>query len=68
MRFYPFGSGSFLSFVDSSSQATYARVAAEGLRAVSASWALSGSKGPVGDNGTPSTTAGPYTTYPPHCS
>ena len=65
MKFYPFGAGSFVPFVTSASSAEYAIRAEHGLRTVSASWALTGSRGPQGDPGTPSSTFGPYTTYPP---
>lgn len=67
MRFYPFGSGSYLDYVESASRADYAISAEHGLRIISASWALSGSVGPQGDPGVPSSTVGPYESYPPTC-
>lgn len=67
MRFYPFGSGSFLEFVESSSRADYAVRAEYGTRTISASFAVSGGIGPQGDPGTPSSTVGPYEAYPPIC-
>jgi len=67
MRFYPFGSGSFVPYVVSASLADYSITAEYGLRAISASLATSGSIGPAGDNGTPGTTDGPYNSYPPTC-
>lgn len=65
MRFYPFGSGSITAYVTSSNYANYSNVAEFTLRTISASWAISGSVGPQGDSGTPSTFHGPYEYYPP---
>lgn len=67
MRFYPFGSASKFEETITGSSANYSFTAEYGLRTLSASYAISGSKGPPGDNGTPSTTVGPYDTYPPTC-
>lgn len=67
MRFYPFGSGSFLEYVPSASQSDYVFRAEYGLRTISASAAVSGGIGMPGNPGTPSTFVGPYSTYPPTC-
>lgn len=66
MRFYPFGSGSILPYASSSVSATYSIRGEYGLRVRSASVAVTGSGGSVGDPGTPCNyTNGPYNTYPP---
>lgn len=65
MRFYPFGSGSTITgYVSSSRYADYSNVAESTIQTISASWAISGSIGPQGDPGTPSTFHGPYDYYP----
>lgn len=65
MRFYPFGSGSLIFYVDSASMASYAEKTDFALRTISASIALTASIGPPGDNGVASTFHGPYESYPP---
>jgi len=67
MRFYPFGSGSVFPFIVSASFADYSIVAQHGLRTLSASRAISGSRGPDGDPGTPGSLVGPYNSYPSVC-
>lgn len=65
MRFYPFGSGSKVSYVESAVRALYAEKASSTLRTISSSIALTSSKGPPGENGVASTFHGPYSSYPP---
>lgn len=65
MRFFPFGSASATFQSISSSYADYSPTATRGILALSASFATSGSPGPQGDPGSPSTFHGPYDTYPP---
>ena len=64
MRFAPFGSGSNVGYTVSASVARYSDKADYGLRAISASYAISGGVGPVGDNGSPSVLVGPHPYYP----
>jgi hypothetical protein len=62
MRFTPFGSGSILPIGISASLAEYANIAGYGILAETASYALTGSKGPDSDA---CDEAGPYEQYVP---
>lgn len=64
MRFYPFGSSSLnqiynLGLAVTSSLATYAESASYGLRAITASYAISGTRGLDGQSGQCSYPLGP---------
>lgn len=65
MRFFPFGSASVTLESISSSYADYSFITNRGILALSASVAISGSPGPQGDPGLPSTFHGPYDSFPP---
>lgn len=66
MRFIPFGSGSIIPYpILSASYADYSYVAGQGISTITSSYAISGSKGPRGDDGSDQTEVGPYNTFPP---
>ena len=61
MRYTPFGSGSY-EVADSASLALFAVSASHTLRTDNAAYAVTSSKGPIGD---PCSDVGPYESYPP---